>query len=158
MVKATLRVIGLAAVGFVAILAAILWWISSPRVEGVNTSVTRKELRFYKEWNGEWYADVPQHPKAKNRMVAGADDLLDTVADGASEVRLSFSSDIPKPDAWLMHLHLFEHDKYGATYKVDGGDGAFPAVAWLCNVTHTVFGGEHPTDIYIHAIKRDNAK
>ena len=25
-------------------------------------------------------------------------------------------------------------------------------IAWLCNVMHTVFGGEHPTDIYIHSI------
>ncbi len=24
-------------------------------------------------------------------------------------------------------------------------------MAWLCNVTHTVFG-EHPKDIYIHSI------
>ena len=44
------------------------------------------------------------------------------------------------------------HDKFGATYKVKaaGRDGV--QLAWLCNVMHTVFGGEHPTDIYIHSI------
>ena len=27
-----------------------------------------------------------------------------------------------------------------------------PRPAWLCNVTHTVFGGEHPRTIYIHSV------
>ena len=44
------------------------------------------------------------------------------------------------------------HDKFGATYKIKaaGQDGI--QLAWLCNIMHTVFGGEHPTDIYIHSI------
>ncbi|MBE6381612.1 MAG: hypothetical protein E7049_01190 [Lentisphaerae bacterium] len=34
--------------------------------------------------------------------------------------------------------------------KAAGQEGV--QIAWLCNVMHTVFGGEHPTDIYIHSI------
>ena len=100
----------------------------------------------------EWFADVPQHTKAENQMVAGADTLLEEVSDGADEVFVVLSSDIPNPDEWKLHLHIVEHDKFGATYKVKAAGQEGVQIAWLCNVMHTVFGGEHPTDIYIHSI------
>lgn len=48
--------------------------------------------------------------------------------------------------------NLISHDKFGATYKVKAAGQDGTQLAWLCNVMHTVFGGEHPTDIYIHSI------
>ena len=66
--------------------------------------------------------------------------------------RRTFRSDIPNPDEWKLHLHIVEHDKFGATYKVKAAGQDGTQLAWLCNVMHTVFGGEHPTDIYIHSI------
>ena len=54
--------------------------------------------------------------------------------------------------ATLFQLMIVEHDKYGATYRVKAKNRSGFRLAWLCNVAHTVFGGEHPTDIYIHSI------
>ena len=141
----------LAAVGAVAIGTVLACCLFRARTEGADTSTVRKELRFYRS-GSEWFADVPQHTKAENQMVAGADTLLDEVSGGADQVKVVLSSDVATPDEWKLHLHLVEHDVYGATYKVKaaGQDGS--QLAWLCNVMHTVFGGEHPTDIYIHTI------
>ena len=139
-------------VGMILMVIGFLVFFAEPREEGVDTSVVRKELRFYRDGT-EWYADVKGHNKAENRMVAGADDLLDMFSDGKDEIVITFSSDVQAPDDWKIHLHLFSHDKFGATYKVNRKDSAIPFLAWLCNVTHTVFGGEHPTDIYVHSIE-----
>ena len=102
----------------------------------INTSVRNKELRFYKE-DGEWYADVAEHTQAENRMVAGADALIESFARGGNEVRIVLSAD---------------HDAWGATYLAHIKGFLLPRPAWLYNVTHTVFGGEHPRTIYIHSV------
>ena len=151
MEKSFLRVAVCAVVGTVVIGALLAGSFLRPRTAGVDTSTVRKELRFYRSGT-EWFADVPQHTKAENQMVAGADTLLEKVSGGAGEVFVVLSSDIPNPGEWKLHLHLVEHDKYGATYKVKTAGQEGTQLAWLCNVMHTVFGGEHPTDIYIHSI------
>ena len=146
-----LRVAVCAVVGTIVIGALIACLFLRSRTTGVDTSTVRKELRFYRSGT-EWFADVPQHTRAENQMVAGADTLLEEVSDGADEVFVVLSSDIPDPGECKLHLHRVAQDKCGATYKVKaaGQDGV--QIAWLCNVMHTVFGGEHPTDIYIHSI------
>ncbi|MCR5752862.1 MAG: hypothetical protein K6G91_12975 [Kiritimatiellae bacterium] len=140
-----------AAVGAVVIGAILACCLLRARTEGADTSTVRKELRFYRS-GSEWFADVPQHTKAENQMVAGADTLLDEVSGGSDEVKVVLSSDVENPGEWKLHLHLVEHDRYGATYKVTAAGQSGSQLAWLCNVMHTVFGGEHPTDIYIHTI------
>ena len=117
-----------------------------------DTSVRNRELRFYKDGDG-WFADVAGHTQSQNRMVAGADKLIERFAAGKDEVRVLLSADISDPDEYRIKLHRIEHDFCGATYWVSGGErfAAIP-VAWLCNVTHTVFG-EHPKDIYIHSVR-----
>ena len=116
-----------------------------------DTSVRNRELRFYKDGDG-WFADVAGHTQSQNRMVAGADKLIERFAGGRDEVRVLLSADISDPDEYQIKLHRIEHDFSGATYWVSGGKRfATIPVAWLCNVTHTVFG-EHPKDIYIHSI------
>ena len=141
----------LAVVAAIAGSAVAMLPVLSRRNTAVNTTVEKKELRFYKE-GGKWYADVPQHTQAQNQMVAGADKLLESVAGGGNEVKTVLSSDVKNPDAWQLWLHIVEHDKYGATYSVKAKNRSGFRLAWLCNVAHTVFGGEHPTDIYIHSI------
>lgn len=121
-------------------------------MNAVNTSSRNQNLRFFKQ-SGEWYADVPGHTLAQNRMVAGADTLLEGFANGGSEVRVVLSSDIEDPDAYRVRLTRIEHDPWGATYLAHIEGCALPRPAWLCNVTHDVFGGEHPRTIYIHSIK-----
>ena len=139
------------AVGAVVLGAILACCLLRARTEGAYTSTVRKELRFYRSGT-EWFADVPQHTKAENQMVAGADTLLDEVSGGADEVKVVLSSDVENPGEWKLHLHLVEHDRYGATYKVTAAGQSGSQLSWLCNVMHTVFGGEHPTDIYIHTI------
>lgn len=145
----------LAVLGIVFLALAIdLGNVICKRDASVNTSVEKREVRFYKDGDN-WYADIPQHTQQQNQMVAGADALLDTVADGRGKVSVVLSADIATPDEWQMHLHIVEHDKYGATYRVRTAGQPSSRLIWLCNVTHTVFGGEHPTDIYIHSIKAE---
>ena len=126
----------------------------------INTSVRNKTLRFFKQGT-EWYADVPNHTLAQNRMVAGADTLLESMAHGGREVCVCMSADVEDPDAYRIKMKRIEHDPWGATYRVtDGNVGAAPSfrgplglpVAWLCNQTHRFIGGEHPSDIYVHSI------
>ena len=117
----------------------------------INTSVRNKTLRFFKQGT-EWYADVPNHTLAQNRMVAGADALLEGMAKGKDELRICLSSDLDDPDAYRIKMRRREHDPWGATYLAQVEGCALPRPAWLCNVTHDVFGGEHPKVIYIHSI------
>ncbi|MDY3228546.1 MAG: DUF6717 family protein [Kiritimatiellia bacterium] len=117
----------------------------------INTSVRNKELRFYKE-DGEWYADVAEHTQAENRMVAGADALIESFARGGNEVRIVLSADVDDPNPYQIKLKRIEHDAWGATYLAHIKGFLLPRPAWLCNVTHTVFGGEHPRTIYIHSV------
>lgn len=120
-------------------------------MKSVNTSVRNKNLRFYKQ-GSSWYADVPNHTMAENRMVAGADTLLESMAGGGDEVCVCLSADIEDPDAYRIKMRRIEHDPWGATYLAQIQGCALPRPAWLCNVTHDVFGGEHPKTIYIHSI------
>lgn len=148
--KRMIRVLVLAVVGIAAVVGIVGWSVTTGRRTDVSTRVERKSLRFYKQ-SGEWFADVAGHTQAQNQMVAGADTLLEKISDGSSEVTMVFSSDLKQPDPWQLWLHLVEHDKYGATYRVKRAKGEGWSLAWLCNVTHDVFGGEHPQDIYIHS-------
>jgi hypothetical protein len=143
--------LGVTAVVTAVIVVAIgLLAVMSSRKGGVDTSSRDREIRFYRQGT-EWFADVPRHTQAENQMVAGADTLLEAFSGGKDTVRVTLSSDIDNPKDWHLHLHLVEHDRYGATYKVRDKEGG-SRLAWLCNVMHTVFGGEHPTDIYVHEI------
>jgi len=115
-----------------------------------------KIVRFYKEDN-RWYADVPQHTKAENLMVAGADKFLDEICFGNDKVQLTVSDLISPKPAFL--LHRINHNGYGATYEILESHPESPALGsdvhglknrklWLCNVVHTVLG-EHPRYISI---------
>ena len=150
-VGSTIRIGFLSVAGMLLALAIALCFFLRTRTQGVDTSTEMRSLRFYRS-GAEWFADVPQHTQAENQMVAGADTLLDEVSGGSDEVKVVISSDIANPSEWKLHLHLVEHDKYGATYKVVAAGREGFHLAWLCNVAHTVFGGEHPKDIYVHSI------
>ena len=150
-VGSTIRIGFLSVAGTLLALAIALCFFLRTRTQGVDTSTEMRSLRFYRS-GAEWFADVPQHTQAENQMVAGADTLLDEVSGGSDEVKVVISSDIANPSEWKLHLHLVEHDKYGATYKVVAAGREGFHLAWLCNVAHTVFGGEHPKDIYVHSI------
>ena len=100
-----------------------------------------KIIRFYKE-NNRWYADVPNHTPAENEMVAGADDFLEYISKGKSEVSVSVTDDLTENH--FASFYLEEHDEIGGTYLIKSNDDNIDKQrAWICNVTHDVLG-EHP--------------
>jgi hypothetical protein len=109
-------------------------------------------LRFYKEEKKRWYADIPSWTGRKSalRMVAGADDLLDLIAEGSDEVYLHFSEEeieggyvlIFKKKSWVN----------GATYILRTYKGKyFKMKVWLCDVTLHVLG-KFPQRIYFKEV------
>jgi hypothetical protein len=119
------------------------------------------KIRFFRQC-GKWYADMAHHALEENEMVSGADVVLEMLANGRDGVVLELET--TEPRAHLLHLHIAEHDEYGATYSVtgckynqmmeamaEGGIEPFSEV-WLCNVTHDAFG-EHPHDIFVTKIE-----
>ena len=124
-----------------------------------NTTVVNRHIVFLKDDAG-WYADM-EGTRAQNAMVSGADTMIEALSGGSRRVEMVFSSDVERPGDHVMHLHRVEHDPWGATYSVRNGNaGEAPQfrgifglpLAWLCNQTHRFIGGEHPKDIFVHAI------
>ena len=134
--KRMIRVLVLTVVGIAAVVGIIGWSVTTGRRTDVSTRAEHKTLRFYKQ-GGEWFADVAGHTQAQNQMVAGADTLLEKIADGNSEVTMVVSSDLKQPDPWQLWLHLVEHDKYGATYRVKRAKGE----GWMFSATCTTLLG-----------------
>ena len=126
----------------------------------------KTNLRFFKQ-DGRWYADVPEHSLDENEMVLGADEMCEFLSRGKDSVTVEMETglvlSIYEPKQYLLKLTMLEHDDEGATYSLSGylfnemmdaamSEGAAPSLtAWLCNVTHTVFG-EHPEVIWITKI------
>jgi len=110
-------------------------------------------LRFYKEKNREWYADIPSWTGRKSalRMVAGADDLLDLIAIGRDEVYLHFSEE--EIDGGEV-LHFKKKTWInGATYRLMKYQGNnMKMKVWLCNVTLHVLG-KFPRRIYFKEVE-----
>ena len=106
-----------------------------------------KQVAFYKDEEG-WFAEVAGHTKAQNRMVAGADKFLEKMSGGHRRLRITVAAGEAPVDGWFAKLTRVEHDPFGATYLCRVKGWLLPRIAWLCNVTHTVFG-EHPRKIWI---------
>lgn len=70
-VGSTIRIGFLSVAGMLLALAIALCFFLRTRTQGVDTSTEMRSLRFYRS-GAEWFADVPQHTQAENRMVAGA--------------------------------------------------------------------------------------
>ena len=124
-----------------------------------NTATLAKHIVFIKDDEG-WYADM-EGTRAQNAMVSGADKMIEALSGGSRRVEMVFSSDVEQPGDSIMRLHRIEHDHWGATYHVSNGNAdkaprfsgmlGLP-LAWLCNQTHRFIGGDHPKDIYVHAV------
>ena len=110
-------------------------------------------ISFYKKRKC-WYAEVPQHTEAQNMMVAGADEMCEVLANGHKRVTVTVigNNDVATSNESLISLEKVSQTKYGATYRMDAKvdlGGKLPAECWLCNVTKTVFGSNHPRYIEI---------
>lgn len=107
------------------------------------------KLTFVKLCNN-WYVDLPQYggELAELEMVAGADELLQEIADQSDkthQVTLEIVEDNRDSD---IQLYLASHDSAGGTYKVYSNGKFKTKELWLCNVTKFVFG-EHPDEIFV---------
>lgn len=101
--------------------------------------------RFYKEEHGGWYIDLPDYleqggAKGDLAMVAGADTMLDIIAQGRREVTITLDTE-PFEGADELHLvRLAEMD--GGYYFLRSFEGKeVNHEMWLCGVTEFVFGG-----------------
>ena len=104
--------------------------------------------RFFK-LDSRWYADVPGHTLAENEMVCGADSLLEEISTIVGSTEVTLDLDLDPGESPFAVLHQIEHDSCGATYRVESQQDT--TLAWICNVTHDVFG-EHPKTIYINNV------
>jgi len=100
--------------------------------------------RFIKEETGRWYIDLPEWTgdKAELQMVAGADTMLDYVANGNNEVELILSETIFEGANSLKLLHDYGKETGGGgIYLLEEYEGeVLNQEMWLCEVTEWVFG------------------
>jgi hypothetical protein len=114
----------------------------------------RKVIRFYRDENKRWYADLPEYiaqggTVEECEMVSGADDWLDYISGNRDVVILTLSDQNSLSEKML----LYESDEYGATYIAHTyKEEDVNQVLWLCPVTVFVFGN-YPSTIYYHVIK-----
>ena len=102
-----------------------------------------RAIRFYKNSNNEWYADIPEWggDPADLQMVEGADKLLDWVAASNNECNLIWA-DNHMPNAEQLKLVYAREENLGG-----GGDYLLETFngnhvnhkLWLCYVTEFVF-------------------
>lgn len=110
-----------------------------------------KKLKFYKEYDGRWYIDLPNWLGNKEdlEMVCGADTMLDYIADSMDYVNLGVSEAYFDGSDELKYIGLADDLGNGAYYRLDTYKGiSIELDMWLCDVTKFVFG-YFPSSIYI---------
>jgi hypothetical protein len=120
----------------------ILKLIPSAKKEIDRIKANGNKIGFVKD-GGRWYADLPNWPLDRYHleMVAGADDLMEELADGKSYVTIKLSQHkkhIKMKDGEAL-LKLIELDPGGfsGSYRVIGDFKTDEA--WLCPVVNFVF-------------------
>ena len=112
-----------------------------------------KTLKFYKESDNRWYVDLPEWEGSKSEleMVAGADSMLEYMAEGEEQVWLILSEQEFENSDKLEFLRLATEIENGAFYKLDKYKGIeIELEMWLCDVTKFVFG-DFPKTIFLSA-------
>lgn len=110
-----------------------------------------KRLRFYKETNGRWYVDLPEWTGGKDalEMVAGADTMLDYMAEGNNEVTLNISESFFENSDEIKFKCMAVEIGEGAYYRIEKYKGIEICLEmWLCPVLEWVFG-KYPENIFI---------
>ena len=111
-----------------------------------------KKYRFYKEQDGSWFIDLPEWTGSKSdlQMVAGADTMLDYMAEGNNEVSAYISEEEFEGADVLVLKCKAEDIGSGAYYSMQNYKGIeFGLDVWLCDVTLFVFNGIFPEKIFI---------
>jgi hypothetical protein len=116
-----------------------------------NLSPISRKLKFYKESDERWYVELPEWEgsKADLEMVAGADTMLNYMAEGQDHVNLYLSEEEFDGADKLEFLRMATEIGNGAHYIMKSYAGIeFNLNLWLCDVTVFVFG-KMPTYIYL---------
>jgi hypothetical protein len=111
-----------------------------------------KELKFYKKENNTWWLDAPEYvlqggDPSELQMVAGADDLLEALAEGGSKVKLQISEQEAKDLCQLKRV-----DEIPTVIGKYYHDDKMELLIWLCPVTIWVFEGYYPENIWYKII------
>lgn len=104
-----------------------------------------EQYKFLREGSG-WYIDLPEYleqggSKGDLAMVAGADTMLDIMAEGKNEVHIQLDTN-PFDSADLLELvEVCEPAMGGGYYVLHSYNGeSIRHRMWLCAVTNFVFG------------------
>jgi hypothetical protein len=113
-----------------------------------------KTHTFYKEEYGGWYIDLPEYleqggSKGDLAMVAGADTMLDIMANGENRVTITMDTAPFKDADELALTKICEPSMGGGYYFLPSFEGRkVNHEMWLCGVTEFVFQ-TLPDRIYI---------
>jgi len=114
-----------------------------------------RKIRFYKNTEHEWYADIPEWGGAiaDLQMVEGADELLNWIAAQDNECTL-LMADGHIENAEILDLVYVREENLGGggDYLLESFRGEFKNhKLWLCGVTEFVFK-QLPERIYFKEI------
>lgn len=107
-------------------------------------------LRFVKDPDTRWYVDLVDYPldRANLEMVAGADTLLDVLAQGQDSITLVISTTAVDGYQHLKRTKLHLLGAGGADYFAETIDShKYDLKLWLCPVTLYVLG-RYPKNIW----------
>ena len=112
-----------------------------------------KTLRFYKEEDNTWYADIPDYicqggEKADLQMVAGADNMLDILSNNGDSITLRIYENNEEPEKYVVSLWLLKEDEI-PNYNCNINGYEFSI--WLCGVTKWLYG-YYPEVLYINKV------
>lgn len=111
-----------------------------------------RKFKFYKEADGRWYVDLPEWPgsKADLEMVAGADAMLEYMAEGEGEVRVYISEEEFEGAETLRLEGKAEDIGSGAYYFMQRYRGInIDLKMWLCDVVLFIYSGKFPDKLFI---------
>lgn len=112
----------------------------------------KRTIRFYKEYDHRWFADIPEWNGDKDdlEMVSNADIMLDIISQGDENLHLTLSTESIGGFDVLDLESKCPEPQNGAYYIMKSYRGIdFDLKMWLCDVTKFVFG-DFPEKIYIH--------
>jgi hypothetical protein len=122
-----------------------------------SRSCNMKTHTFYKEEHGGWYIDLPEFieqggSKGDLAMVAGADTMLDIIANGQKRVTITMDTKPFEGADALKLLRICDPSMGGGDYRMKSFEGRLVHHdLWLCGVTEFVFG-QIPECIYVKKV------
>jgi rubrerythrin len=116
-----------------------------------NSIPISRKLKFYKEADERWYVELPEWEgsKADLEMVAGADTMLNYMAEGNNYVNLHLSEEAFDGADKLEFIRIATEIGNGAHYIMRSYAGIeFNLEMWICDVCMFVFN-KFPMNIYL---------